>query len=34
VPEGPPEGRGFEDAADLVLPDLFAAIDALDFNGG
>jgi beta-phosphoglucomutase-like phosphatase (HAD superfamily) len=34
VPEGPPEGRGFNELADRVLPDLFAAIDALDFKGG
>lgn len=29
VPEGPPEGRGFEAVADLVAPDLFAAWAAL-----
>lgn len=32
VPEGPPEGRGFDATADAVLPDLFAALALLDFS--
>jgi sugar-phosphatase len=33
VPEGPPEGRGFEAVADRIVPDLFAARAALELPG-
>lgn len=33
VPEGSTEGRGFEEVADWVLPDLFAASEVLELPG-